>query len=466
MNARELSRYEVTQLRCGLPGPWQDLLPLMLAAVSENYVLVGEATRPSPPFTGLGSLFTPSPGAGADTGLRQRRASTPNPTWAFQKRREARFYAAPRSAPYRRYGLPMAMDRWSVMGETPRGLSDEDRQTIHRYQPRTAVSAEHWAVIRDFVIEVMEETIVYSIATPDTYMAAVARYVDWCRRVMGLALNREEIFDRDLIAYYAMSATEHLNRNAKGSLRSRLLWVGDHLIPGGIRPRTMERLGRVPATAPYRSDEVSGLKMWAAAQGTAYMRHACWTGLTFGLGAGLTSLELAHLRREDVQETEHGVIITITGGRSPREVAMLAEWEDYALVLARCVGPGAHIFKPDAPERSGAMAGYTYRRTKARPEGMQINLARMRITWMIRVLNAGCPVPVFLKVAGLNTMTGLEKIIPYLDDATAEESAALLRDYDAKRKARFRQENAEYCKTMRRERRKVRESFAEQVSQR
>src|SRR5690625_7639813 len=76
MNARELSRYEVTQLRCGLPGPWQDLLPLMLAAVSENYVLVGEATRPSPPFTGLGSLFTPSPGAGADTGLRQRRAST------------------------------------------------------------------------------------------------------------------------------------------------------------------------------------------------------------------------------------------------------------------------------------------------------------------------------------------------------------------------------------------------------
>lgn len=438
----------------------------MLGAIADRYVSISLDARPSPPHSGEPSLFTPSAEAGADGGLRRRGSAAPEPSWPFQKRREARFYAEPLDAPYRRYGLPMSRDRWSQMREASCEISEQDRQAIHSYQPRSVVTPENWAVIRDFVIEVMETTIVHSASAPDSYMASVVRYVDWCRRVMGLELNREDIFDRDLIAYYAMNATDHLNRNAKGSVRSRLLWVGDHLIEGGIRPRTMERLGRTPATEPYRPDEVARLKMWAASQGTAYLRHACWTGLTFGVGAGLTSLELAHLRREDVRETEQGVVVNITGGRSPREVVMLAEWEDYALVLAECVAPGAHIFKPDAPERSGAMAGHTYRRTRARPEGQHINLARMRITWMVRVLDAGCPVPFFLKAAGLKTMTGLEKIIPYLDDATAGESAALLRDYDAGRKARYRQENAEHCKKMRRERNQLRRNLAEQVSQR
>lgn len=459
-------REQTKHLRAGLPGPWRDLLPSMLGAVAEHYVQTTVGPKPSPPYTGQPSGLAPHPGARRDTGIRRRAATTINPAWSTQKRREAHFYAKPRTVPYRRYGLPMSTDRWSAMGETPRALPAAERQSIHSYQPRTAVASEHWLVIREFVIEVMEETIVDSISTPDTYMASVARYVDWCHRVMGLELDRQEIFDRELIAYYAMSATDHLNRNAKGAVRSRLLWVGDHLIEGGIRPRTMERLCRVPATAPYRPDEVSRLKMWASSQSTVYMRHACWTALAYGLGAGLTAAELAQLRREDVQETEHGVIVTVAGGRMPREVVMLAEWEDHALVLADSVAPGAYIFKPDAKNRHGGMAGYALHKSKARTEGLSINLARMRITWMVRVLDAGCPMPVFLNIAGLKTLTGLEKIIPYLDDATAEESAALLRDYDATRKARYRKENAEHCKRMRRERKQVRASFAEQVRQR
>lgn len=85
---------------------------------------------------------------------------------------------------------------------------------------------------------------------------------------------------------------------------------------------------------------------------------------------------------------------------------------------------------------------------------------------MVRVLDAGCPVPVFLKAAGLKGFTGLEKIIPYLDDCTAEEAASLLRADDAQRKARYRAENPEYCNEIRRARNQVRRGFAEQVSQR
>lgn len=464
-NPNALAPEEITVLRAGLLGPWRDLVPLILGGFANHYVRRGRGLFPAVSAQGESSLFVPSLFAGQDTGIRQRALADPVPAWCAEARRSARFYVRPQSAPYRRYGIPGARSRWSPMGEeVQRELSEKEITLVREYQPRTVISAEYWPPIRDFVVEAMLKVGGYSVSSPHTYMSNVVAYVDWCRRVMGVELNREEIFDHDLIAYYSMNAAEGHARSTRGSLRAKLLWVGDHLIPGGVRPRTLERVGRTPATAPYRVDEIALLKMWASSQTTAYLRHACWTALVFGLGAGLVAAELAELKREDVHETAEGVIVTITGGRSPREVVILAEWEDFAMVLVESVEPGAYVFKPHAVERPYKIVGYALSKTKQKPSGLEINLTKMRMTWMVRLLNAGCPVPVFIKAAGLKGMTGLERIIPYLDDATAQEAAKVMRASNAERKARYREENAEYCKQIRRDRYQRRKSFAEQVS--
>lgn len=216
-------------------------------------------------------------------------------------------------------------------------------------------------------------------------------------------------------------------------------------------------------TEPYSQAEVLQLKKWAVSQNTAYSRHMCWTVLAVGLGAGLTSRELINLRREDVTETAEEVFITIRSGGTPRQVVVMAEWEDYAMVLAESVKAGAYVFSCHKTVRESKVIGQSLRRTTARLNNLRINMEKMRLTWFVRILNSGCPVPVFLRAPGLKGMSALERIVPYLDEGPADAAVTALRAFDAERKAKFRADNRDYCNDLRRQREAPRRDLAKQV---
>lgn len=434
----------------------------MLGVFAQKYVWVGNGPRPWPQFDGKLSPFMPHQEAGKDRHVRSRAAQAVQPRYPKGRQRAFRAGYQSRPAVYQQF-FSTVVRGWSDMAEAPRELSSAERNAIRRYQPVRVIDSGHWKAIREFVITVTLEVAPHSKTDPLSYISVIVRYVDWCYRVMGMELEVEEMFDFDMIAYYAMNATHTLSKASKGSIRARLLWVGDQLVDGGVRQRVLEKVGRTPVTEPYTVTEIVLLKKWAASQSTAYARHMCWTALVFGLGAGLTSRELIGLKSEDVTETPDGVLVKVGQSDAPRQVVMLAEWEDYAVVLADCVASDAFIFSSHMTVRESKVVSQSLRRTKNRPDGLRINMEKMRLTWFVRLLNAGCPVPVFLQAAGLKGMSAIERIVPFLDAGPAHQATEALRSFDAQRKAEFRANNSDYCNRLRREREALRKSFAQQV---
>lgn len=461
-NSQQFTSAQYSTLRIGQPGPWRPLVPEMLGLVAECYVWVGTAPLPWAQHQGEPSPFIPAK-AGADRKIRTRAAQMVPLVFSATKQRAFRGGYQSRPNVYRQY-FPQALRQWADMGTTPRTLSDAEIKGVRAYEPKRTIQPENWPAIRDFVANATLTVAPNSVGDPLSYISVIVRYVDWCYRVMGIDLVIDDIFDFDMIAYYAMNATDDVHSKAsKGSIRARLLWVGDHLVPGGVRERVLEKAGRTPVTAPYSQAEILQLKQWAVSQNTAYSRHMCWTVLAFGLGAGLTSRELVNLKREDVTETSDGVFVTIRSGGAPRQVVVTGEWEDHAMVLAESVKAGAYVFSCHKTVRESTVISQSLRRTTARPNGLRINMEKMRLTWFVRLLNSGCPVPVFLKAAGLKGMSALERIIPYLDQGPADIAVTALRAFDADRKAKFRADNPDYCKRICRKRDALRRALAEQV---
>lgn len=305
-------------------------------------------------------------------------------------------------------------------GKQPRQLTEEEHQTLAAYSPKV-IPAHRWALVRDYTLTAVAHAGAYSAGHVRKDLHKVARYIDWAHNTMGRALEHEDVFDHDLIAYYAIHALADYTQASRATTRSTLFWFADHLVPPTSRVMTIQRMGRAQVSRPYSEAEITRMMRWATEQPTPYKRHACWTTLVFGLGAGLRTRELDQLRREDVVADEHGVLVHVRGGSNPRIVPMLADWEQHALVVAECVAPGAFIFKP---ERDGSRVkdiGFTLGHSVAKPD-FAVNMQRMRTTWQVRLLNAGVPVQVLAAAAGLTGVTGIERLFEFLDPVPEAEA--------------------------------------------
>lgn len=323
----------------------------------------------------------------------------------------------------------------------PRDLRPEEVEAIESYTPEV-IPAQRWAGVRDYVLACVYTAGPYSAGHARRDLHKLARYVDWAHHVMGRALEHDEVFDYDLIAYYAIHALPDYTPASRATTRSSLLWFADHLVPAQTRVMRIERIGRTHVSHPYNEAQIQHMMRGATVQSTSYKRHACWNTLVFGLGARLRTNELDGLRREDVVADEAGVLVHVRTGRAPRVVPMLAQWEHHGLVLAQSVAPGAFTFKPERDGPRVKDLGFTLGHSVHRPD-FTVNMQRMRITWQVRLLNAG--VPVLAEAAGLSGVTGIERLFPFLDEVPRERARQALRAewnaYDAVRKGANREAN-------------------------
>lgn len=315
-----------------------------------------------------------------------------------------------------------------------RELSDQELAALEAYHPRL-IPAQRWAGIRDYVLDSVRIAGPYSASHAQRDLGKITAYVDWAHHVMGRALTHEEVWEHDLIAYYAMHALEHYSTASRATTRSSLLWMADRLNPAS-RPQPLVRLPRQDLSAPYTPEQIDRMRRWATEQATPYKRHACWVLLALGLGAGLRTQEIDLMRREHIHADEHGVIVQVPGPRTSREVPVLAEWEEHLLVLTDCVAEGSFLFKPERDGSRSKDIGYTTGHSANRPD-FRITVGRMRITWQVRLLNAGVPIHLLAQAAGLESLSGIERLLPLLEPPPREQAHALIRA-DGARRARER----------------------------
>lgn len=204
---------------------------------------------------------------------------------------------------------------------------------------------------------------------------------------------------------------------------------------------------RLPAsglTAPYTPPECIQLLRLAQHQptptGTANLSFL--VGL--GLGAGLSATDLRYLTPASftdvcVDRPAPVLMVTVEHGRAPRTVPVR---DRYAPLVHRALELHQQVGKTDTdllvgkvPTRPHVAYPVTSRVRSADPASqVQVNLPRMRNTWLVAAMCAPVPLPDLLRAAGLTSSRTLYELLAHCPDpdpsVVADTVAALARTTD------------------------------------
>src|SRR5690606_24914391 len=99
--------------------------------------------------------------------------------------------------------------------------------------------------------------------------------------------------------------------------------------------------GYVPIKAPYAAEEVAAIVRLATTQPSSVMRRQLCAIVGLGLGAGLDSSDLRHLRIRDIDDRgEAGIVVTVPGKRE-RVIFVRRDLEHLVRIGTEGQRPGA-----------------------------------------------------------------------------------------------------------------------------
>ncbi len=117
-------------------------------------------------------------------------------------------------------------------------------------------------------------------------------------------------------------------------------------------------------------------------------------------------------------------MVVAVHGPVPRDVPVLAAWEDDVLELAAGMGDEFLVGgRSTARNRAGSLA----RRVTVAPGHPRLSGARLRSTWLVTHLSMGTRLPELARAAGLQGVTVLSDLLLYVPALGDSDALAMLR---------------------------------------
>lgn len=291
------------------------------------------------------------------------------------------------------------------------------------YRPRLA--AAYWAEIGDFVRAVVAETVAGTAYTPRELFAAATPLTMWAWQSAGFPLERDVIFSIPSIErFVAVGLPQYRSKSGRNTIRSRLLRISEQVGEASTVPVALRPLGRSSPSAPYPEADIVRLMGWAAFQSTPARRSNAETLLALGLGGGLAGREIINLTVGGIRADGDGVIVTVDGERA-RSVPVLREWERPLVDLRQSSGDAAWAFRQEREATNrNLISDFVSRSTGTVP----LQARRMHATWIVQHLEAGTPVVLLLRAAGLSSPEALDRFLPFVRPSPETLFRSSLRD--------------------------------------
>ncbi len=292
---------------------------------------------------------------------------------------------------------------------------------------RGRIPAAYWDHIGPFVLAVIKDLDMPTTRKAKNYFTAVTAHVLWCWQTLGMALDREQIFQVDVIARFIDGACGHYADSTRASYRGRLVNVSKALVKVSGRvlvPRTIP--APTNASPPYSPFEVDQIEFWARNQNTQYRTVNALVLIALGFGAGLLPAEILALKASDVLVDDQGVVINVQG-RRPRSVPMTRRWEGIIADLAKAaLRPDMFMFCPKrlVEDNSALVSQFI---TNGRDMPVRVVPHRMRSTWIVGHLSARVPTEILLEASGMSTPGGLARFAVFVPPLPEADTRAILR---------------------------------------
>ncbi len=292
---------------------------------------------------------------------------------------------------------------------------------IENYVPK--IPAEHWDAIGGFVRSAITDIEPVSPKMAKKALGAVTAFVHWAW-LLGYELDRKVVFDRFAIEeFIAVGYPPNWSNGTRRNMRTQLFSVSQVLLGAEARiPRLNPLPGESPSK-PYSKDEIIALRSWAKGQATLTRRRDAIVLLALGAGAGLKVEDFFPLRRRDIVEIGGAVVVNV-GGKRPRQVPVLAEWECELREAISTMSPDVYVFSQGRTGRNKNTVTNFVDRTSG---VFKPHTFRLRVTWLVHHLTVGTPVKPFLAAAGVYSSDMLTRYLQFVPDVEANEARRLLR---------------------------------------
>ncbi|MGH2706337.1 MAG: hypothetical protein ACRDJ4_15000 [Actinomycetota bacterium] len=301
-----------------------------------------------------------------------------------------------------------------------RRAPDQVDAWLHRYEPRTVSTAVWHGQLRDFVVPAVIDLQPMGLSAAATTVRVLTQIAAWCLS-QGMRLNWETILDPDTVERFISVGIRH--DRSRGTYRARLRHLGPLLTKKAPWEPRPEAVNRRQVSAPYSTAELEQLWDDALHQSTPARLRAGQALIALGAGAGLDGRWSTRVLAEDVI-CRGPVVLVRVGGPAARRVPVLARWEHVVVKLAATAGDQFLVGgKSLSRNRAGNLAG-DFKVGLGHPA---LSGARLRATWLLHHLTAGTRIPELAAAAGLQGVTVLSDLLPYVPRLEDAEAARMLR---------------------------------------
>jgi len=289
---------------------------------------------------------------------------------------------------------------------------------MDKYRPQLAPA--RWAPIRDFVLELVTELHPPTPKYATDVCSFLARHVDWALTTAGLTLAREDMFHPSLMH---RSATEtYTSPKTRQLMEARLLKIAEAIGEGG---RVHRLKVHVDDIQPYDHDGLINVSSWVASQADPTKRRYGYAMLGFCAGAGLRAAELAGLRAADVTLTTDGYVVAVQGDY-PRSVPVHPDWTTSVDKALEDVRDDEYVIDGATFERRRQVVSHFGRRRTTGPDKVFIGAERLRVTWVIQMLDA-LPLATLVHIAGYKNPSSLVRYMGHSTVMPQDELFAAMR---------------------------------------
>ena len=317
---------------------------------------------------------------------------------------------------------PALVDSSHVDYSNPQ-LGADVAQTIEDFTPM--IPKRLWDVVATFTRSAVADFAPANCAEASKALTVVSRLAVWTTETACLPLERNIVFSGRHIETFAARQMGGLSPVVARNERLRLLRIAGELHSFDPVRRDAGKKPRPNPFAPYSPAALVRFRSQAATRSTPLRRHNWMMLLSLAAGCALTTTEIVHLKANDVDTTEDGVTVTVTGA-SPRTVVCLAEWEDDIRHLLHAPLVVDYLFVKDV--RPNDAVAYVKKFLNSTAKGSEFpTVERLRSTWIVGHLEARTPIVALAQALGVKTYTTFERLARFVTVPEVDELQALFR---------------------------------------
>lgn len=278
------------------------------------------------------------------------------------------------------------------------------------YAPRF-MPKETWNAIRDEVRDTFEATEHRTLALWKRHCSELAAYLGW-RHETDLPTDRASAMTLEAIDAYFVSGYTGTKSSAN-TVRARLRKLAEHANPTSTMSGPVFTHNAVKP--PYSSEEEARIRRGVLRYREGTLRHKLCLIVGLSCGAGLDAADFRPLQNEHIiDHGDIGIEVDVPGGKA-RTVWVRKSYEELVRIGLEGADPTARVIGGQAENRN-SVASILDNATFL-GDVPHIEVARLRATWLVWLMQRNLPLPVILEAAGLKGARSLVDLIEHLPAA-------------------------------------------------